>query len=493
MKNSRLIKVLRTFNKKEFKQFGKFVSSPFFSTGRNVVPLFDALKKFYPVFDGDGFSRENMLNELSRCGYKVSYPQLKMQMTELYKMSEQFLTFQSGKSEPGLNAYFFARSCRKRGLHRLGESKISASIKKIEKNGIDGSFYLNYYFGKVEMINFFFMKDKPLKGVQTLNHLSEILLHNFLCNISRYIYNLVVLESGLNINTGDNLLVSFINLINYEKLLECLERRNDVYSNASCIYILYIMMLLNPAVDVYYFKFKEKLFKNISVFSFYEQSGFMQNINFRAEQLMKGINYNKFANEEFEIINFRLHNNLYKQEPSADYTTNEFHSAFYIGFVLRKKAWLKNFMKKYINEIIPEQRDNSLLAAQAFIAFLDRDYIKCLKNINNLKNMLIITEFDIKRLQLMAIYEAGHINEAYYVFDAFKAFLRKNKNVSQRYFESNNNFIKFYRIILKQKYEEADSNLKKLRLEAQNSNAASQEWIIEKIDEMIPAFKQKIQ
>ena len=64
MKNSRLIKILKTFSKEEFREFEKFTASPYFSTGRNLVPFLNILKKYYPAFDSDEFTNEKIFSGL---------------------------------------------------------------------------------------------------------------------------------------------------------------------------------------------------------------------------------------------------------------------------------------------------------------------------------------------------------------------------------------------------------------------------------------------
>jgi hypothetical protein len=293
-----------------------------------------------------------------------------------------------------------------------------------------------------------------------------------------------VLETGMNISTRENLLYGFYNMINFEELLEHLESKNDIYSNASTVYLLYILMFLKPEEEVYYFRFKEKLFKNVSIFSSYDRSGLLQTLSFVAEKYMYRLNYEKYACENFEIINYRLDNNLYKQAPESYYTANEFHTAFYIGFVLGKKAWLYGFIDKYISEVAPEQRESSVLTAQAFLCFVEREFVKCLQCINHIKSLTIPKAFDIKRLQLMALYEAGHIVEAFYAISAFTGYLKKNKNVSGRDMNNNLNFLKFYTALLKHKHKEQESDLKKMLHEVQSPETANQEWLVEKIEEL---------
>jgi hypothetical protein len=488
MNNSKLIKVLKTLKKSEFKQFGKLVHSPFFSKGRNVIPLFDILKKFYPNFDSEEFNRDNILEELSRNGYKATYQQLKTQMSEMYKLVEQFLIIQEGMSETGLSAYFFAKNCDKRGLYEIGESKILSSIKIIEKNGIDQRYYRNYFYGKSEMIVSYSIRNKLLKVIPVYDHLSEILLHQFLCYISRYVFAIVVLRRGFNTGNTDNLLFNFLNNTNIEKLLKELGRRKDIYSNASRAYLLLILIFLkfrNSGKD-YYFRLKKELFKNILIFSSFDKYFFSHAIYIWAEDMIRGANYIEFAKEVFGIINFRLKNNLYKGPPGTltPFTLDTFCSFFYIGFILKEKHWLKNFRKKYLSEVMPEQKKNSAVWTNIFIDFLEGNYIKCLDGINHLINVVLPFMFPVKRLQLMTLYELGHITEAFYAIDAFKSFLRQNKKISEEFMESNTNFIKLYSKLLKHKHGEKELNLKKTMAEVKNSAADNQEWIIEKINEL---------
>ena len=68
MHDSRLIQTLKSFSKDEFKQFEKFVASPFFNNGRNYNPFLNELKKHYPSFE----NRKDSLKPESI--YKKIYP-----------------------------------------------------------------------------------------------------------------------------------------------------------------------------------------------------------------------------------------------------------------------------------------------------------------------------------------------------------------------------------------------------------------------------------
>lgn len=64
MQKSKLITLLKTFSKEEMKNFDKFISSPYFSRGRNLKPLYNVLKKYHPSFDSPHFTEEKIFNKL---------------------------------------------------------------------------------------------------------------------------------------------------------------------------------------------------------------------------------------------------------------------------------------------------------------------------------------------------------------------------------------------------------------------------------------------
>lgn len=64
MENLKFTEILRTFSPKELKEFEKFIKSPFFSNGRDVSEFFSLVKKHYPEFSGNKYSRETIYLKL---------------------------------------------------------------------------------------------------------------------------------------------------------------------------------------------------------------------------------------------------------------------------------------------------------------------------------------------------------------------------------------------------------------------------------------------
>ena len=90
MKDSKLVKILRTFSKAEWKDFEKFAASQYFNGGRNYLPYLKLLRKYYPEFDSKKLTRESV--------YKALYPGKKYKdsviftvTSGLYSLAEEFL------------------------------------------------------------------------------------------------------------------------------------------------------------------------------------------------------------------------------------------------------------------------------------------------------------------------------------------------------------------------------------------------------------------
>jgi hypothetical protein len=64
MQDSKLVEILKVFSPKEWKDFEKFINSPYFSTGRDVSGLYAILKKHHPEFSSAQLDKEKVFTAL---------------------------------------------------------------------------------------------------------------------------------------------------------------------------------------------------------------------------------------------------------------------------------------------------------------------------------------------------------------------------------------------------------------------------------------------
>src|SRR5260221_1031452 len=94
MQNFKLIDVLVSLNKKEFRNFGEFVSSDYFNKNKNVIKLYDVLSKYYPKFANKNLTVGKIFNKVFK-DEKFNYPKINNVISDLYKLSERFLSIRN--------------------------------------------------------------------------------------------------------------------------------------------------------------------------------------------------------------------------------------------------------------------------------------------------------------------------------------------------------------------------------------------------------------
>ena len=141
MENTNVIKLLRTFSKKEFKDFEGFVHSPAKNRKRDVSRHFDAIKKYYPDFDSPKFIDENF--------YKVLFPKQKFDKARfaveafyLFESACQFLTLLENDKSEVERDFALMRQFIERGM----EGSFEKLSKKMDKLLIPENFQLDAFF-----------------------------------------------------------------------------------------------------------------------------------------------------------------------------------------------------------------------------------------------------------------------------------------------------------------------------------------------------------
>jgi len=123
--NSKAIKVLKLFTNDEFKQFGKFINSPFFNSNKSLNKLYLFLKKNYPVFE---FTAEDAFKFLFP-GKKYYIAKIRRLFAEMYKLCEDFLAHNSLNADSFAKKYYIIREFGKNKL----DSLFLTNVKKLEE------------------------------------------------------------------------------------------------------------------------------------------------------------------------------------------------------------------------------------------------------------------------------------------------------------------------------------------------------------------------
>lgn len=115
MDNNKLIQLLQTFTKKEWRDFSKFVESPYFNTDRQCGQLLDVLKKELSRDSNYMLSRERLERQFQKVVGKGN-AQLNAKLSNLTRLAERFLAIEKFEAKPLSFKHLLLRSLFKRGL-----------------------------------------------------------------------------------------------------------------------------------------------------------------------------------------------------------------------------------------------------------------------------------------------------------------------------------------------------------------------------------------
>ena len=119
MVNTKLVEILKTFSKDEFKEFEKFIRSPYFNKGRNLVPFYKALKSFHPEFINQNFTTEFIFKKIHpdlKFESKKSENILRVLSSEMLYLGKEFIKQEELKSQELTNYILKLESLKKRNF-----------------------------------------------------------------------------------------------------------------------------------------------------------------------------------------------------------------------------------------------------------------------------------------------------------------------------------------------------------------------------------------
>ncbi len=140
MENSKLLVILRTLTKAELRELEKFISSSYFTTGRDCTELYGILKQSWPDFKGEKVQKKYVYESLyagKTYGDKKSISVLSTISSELYRLVKEYLTYSGLKSDERGKKLLLLRNLPSRHIYH-----ISPALFKKRRNPdrlLDGS------------------------------------------------------------------------------------------------------------------------------------------------------------------------------------------------------------------------------------------------------------------------------------------------------------------------------------------------------------------
>jgi len=477
--------VIKTFSAPELKQFRDFLRSPYHNSNKNVVKLFEEIKKFNPDFNGEKakklLTKEKIFKKLYP-GKKYNDIVIRILFSDLIKLSEEFLTIQSLRNNPFDEYGLLLRELNGKGIDNLYKRTFKEAYSSINEYEDLRTKYQKLFEYEMNYIDHHLQRSKQQLITENVLTRSEYLVCFFILELAGNINDLVINEKTFNARFDFNMAYEFINRFDFEGFLKRMKEAGSLHYTIMLIYINMIAATMKEDDESYY-EFKTSVFENYDKLSRHEAYNLLNNLE-TCCLIRRKYNPHKYEMENYQVYKLMLSKNNYSYY-GDDMGFQRFKNILVNFTNLNKIAEVENFVNIYINKVSPAIKDNLHKYSLALIEFSKRNFTNSLQIIQKIKFDHFILKYDVKNLTLRNYYELKYFENAYSLIDTYKHFLLKNKSVSEFFRERYLNFTRFLIALIKCSNKKSGFEIEKLKNEILNTqNVVSGAWILEKIDEL---------
>ena len=478
--------IIKTFSAAELKQFRDFLHSPFHNTNKNVIRLYEYLRKFSPDFNREKsrklLTKEKIFKKIFP-GKKYNDIVLRILLSDLIKLSEEFLTYQGLKNNTFDEYKLLMQELNIKGIDNLYKRIYKEAYNLVLDHDDIRTKYLKLFEYEMNFIDFHLQRNKQQLITGNVMARSEYLICFFILELAGNIHDLVINEQTFNARFDFNLAYEFINRFDFDTLLRKMKVVGFKHYTTIVIYINMIRALLNENDDQCYDDFKKTVFEYYDNFSKHEAYNLLTDLETCCLNRRK-YDHRKYELEMYSVYQLMLSKNNYSYY-GEDMGLQRYKNILVNFINLRKFEEVEKFVNTYISKVSPEIKDNLYLYSIALVEFSKKNFTNALQLIQKIKYDYFTLKYDVKNLTLRIYYELKYFENAYSLIDTYKHFLIKNKVVSDFFRERYLNFINFMNALIK--YNAGNSNyiVEKLKDDLlKTNNVVSRDWLLEKIEEL---------
>lgn len=475
MNNHKLIQTLKTFNKKEWREFSRFVESPYFNTDKHCIRLLGILKKEFVKKDGFQVSRTRLERLFSRNG-AADASLLNVKLSLLTRLAEQFLVQYNFESQNLYRKHLLLEEFLGRGLNNHFERayKKDACQHKVPKK-VSPGFYRNKLLIEHDFTEYITVHKKKMGVRENIQEVSDTLDIYYLLEKIDLFTNTIPLENMYNKEYDSSTF----------ELLETLIQRPRFASH--------------PLLRVYYAAFQMIKFRDNALFfnklwklleangQFIEASSLYKLYclcaNYCIEKVVAG--QVEFHQNIYEVYRKIEEEELFLLEGYVDIglLRNTINIALKVG----ESEWAEYVLEKYKNKIAPDSQESVYMYCKSVIAFHQKKYDETIGHLSGVQNISDMFDIGIKFMLMKAYYE--HDDDFCYrteqVFRSFKAFVKQHRELAKSRKEGCINFanilINLYRI----KHGEGRNTLDTIRKKMEQCELiVDKYWLTKKAEEL---------
>ena len=465
MQDSRLLEIFQKLDKKELRELGKFVRSPFHNQRKDVIDLFNYLLQW---------TKKPTMAVSKRAVFPIVFPneiykekKIRYTMSFLYQAIKNFLAIQEWRTHPTHQQIDVVKALRKKGLGRLFEQEFRIAEKMLQQQSYrHQDFYLqNYHLQKEKYLFTISQTRGQVAGLAEMSNAMDVFfIANKLQQSAHALTHLALHQS----NFQPQML---------EEVLQHLTHRDFAEQKVVAVYFHCLKMLTEKESLLHFQTLRQLINQGGDLFPPQE----LQDIyTFALNYCIKRLNAREdfFHREAFELYKKGLQQGIFLDNKTL--SRFNYKNIVALGLGLKEWDWVEQFIEDYRPFLEKKYRRSTYAFNLALLHYKKGNYEKAMVLLQQIGTSDVLNNLNARRMLVRIYYDFKEFDALYSLLDSFQNYIYRRKELGYHR-ELYLNFIKFTRRLLQlEGYNKAQ--IKNLREQVLNTkNVAEKDWLLERI------------
>lgn len=462
IKENRVFAILKTFDRKDLRLFGRFITSPYRNRHEEVTRFYKYLIGFHPHMNHPSLGKDKLFQKFFP-GEKHNDKRIRYLFTDLARLLEKYMVYEQLERKPMVFKQILLEDFKERNL----EGEFRKLFKEWQNSALDPANPVTrhyHLFSAGEMYLDYMHPRQSRKKESPIDYVIQQLDLFYISKKLELSCETVNVQALLNKNHQPFLLDALL-----------LELQSHVYSREPvvAVYISILQTLREPdnerAFQLVLAKLKqeEKHFTRSQLRELYQYP-----LNFCIRQINKG-------NLLYQQTIFEIYKVILKNEvilPAGILSPWDYKNIVTVSLRLGHFNWSKSFLTEYKKFLPDSERENSFQFNMANYYFQKKDFPSALKLLQSVEFSDPVYQLDSRSILLKIYAEQDDQDALFYHLKAFQTFLDRNKRVSRFHKTLYGNLIRYTKKMIKVAGNKKE--MEKLQaLLALETNAADLPWL----------------
>lgn len=464
-----LFELLNTFDRKEIRDFKKFLHSPLFNQRKDVIILYDLFLESTSF--SEGFWTKERIWQKINPGHPFKAAQLHHVQSYLHQLAQDFLAQQEFWHTSFQRNIHLGKALRRKKMSTHFEKNWNKNKAQLQKASLR---HTDYHYQKYQLSRelYAYEHHQQRSGESNLQQLTEELTTFYAAELLKQSCSILSHQQM----SQQNYAVTFL-----PEVLEKVEKNNWLEEPAIAIYYHSYRALSDLSQETHFEQLKMLIDQHWTKFPASEiRDIFLLAINYCIQRLNAGDR--QFIREAFELYRSGLSKSVLLENAQLSHFT--YKNVLKLGMELREFDWVEAFLYKYKTALPPENRENIFLHTLAVFYFGKPDYDRVLELLRQVEFKDKLHELDARRMLLRIYMEREAFDALESLLDSFQVYIRRQPELGYHR-ENYLNLIRYTRKLLRIPAHDREGRLS-LAQEIESVKAiAERRWLMEKLQAQV--------